>query len=205
MARPLLAAFGSLNITRSTSAITITWNNPQAVLQRTLSLTPPVTWTDVSISSPYVQSITNAGVPTNAFYRLRELSLIDKQDTPVVLVGNEADEEFARQRIKLGASSGLAQRPGYLYQLSWEQEQAQARADLRRREAALAGGERPRADGARRPAQPRPAAAGPRNRHHTVPPATKAGRARYPTAWFLRKKAWSPPEAAMPSFTTNFP
>ena len=61
---------GSLNITRSTSDITITWNNPQAVLQRTLSLTPPVTWTDVSISSPYVQSITNAGVPTNAFYRL---------------------------------------------------------------------------------------------------------------------------------------
>lgn len=61
---------GSLNITRSTSAITITWNYPQAVLQRALSLTPPVTWTDVSISSPYVQSITNAGVPTNAFYRL---------------------------------------------------------------------------------------------------------------------------------------
>jgi hypothetical protein len=61
---------GSLSITRSTSDITITWNNPQAVLQRTLSLTPPVTWADVSISSPYVQSTTNVGVPANAFYRL---------------------------------------------------------------------------------------------------------------------------------------
>ena len=37
----------------------------------------------------------------------------------------------------MGASSCLVKRPGYLYQLPWELEQAHARADLQRREAAL--------------------------------------------------------------------
>lgn len=60
-----------------------------------------------------------------------------QQDTPLVLVCNEADEELARQALKLGASSLLVKRLGYLYQLPWELEQANARADLRRREAAL--------------------------------------------------------------------
>ena len=73
----------------------------------------------------------------NALHLLRELSLNDKQETPIVLVCNEADEELARQGLKLGASSCVVKRPGYLYQLPWELEQAHARADLQRREAAL--------------------------------------------------------------------
>lgn len=68
---------------------------------------------------------------------LRELSLKDKPDIPIVLVCNEADEELARQGLKLGASGCLVKRPGYLYQLPWELEQAHAHADLQRREAAL--------------------------------------------------------------------
>ena len=73
----------------------------------------------------------------NALHVLRELSLLSTQNTPVVLVCNEADEELARQGLKLGASSCVVKRPGYLYQLPWELEQAHARADLQRREAAL--------------------------------------------------------------------
>ena len=73
----------------------------------------------------------------NALNLLRELKLSDQKDTPVVLVCDEADEELARQGLKLGASSCLVKRLGYLYQLSWELEQAHARADLQRREAAL--------------------------------------------------------------------
>jgi PAS domain S-box-containing protein len=82
----------------------------------------------------------------NALHLLRESSLNSIQATPIVLVCNEADEEFARQGLKLGASSCLLKRPGYLYQLPWELEQAHARADLQRREAALhASEERSRA------------------------------------------------------------
>lgn len=73
----------------------------------------------------------------NALNLLRELSLSGQYDTPIVLVCNEADEELARQGLRLGASSYLVMRPGYLHQLSWELEQAHARADLQRREAAL--------------------------------------------------------------------
>ena len=73
----------------------------------------------------------------NALNLWRELSLQSKGIPPTVLVCNEADEEFARQGLKLGASSCLVKRPGYLYQLSWELEQAHARADLEHREAAL--------------------------------------------------------------------
>jgi PAS domain S-box-containing protein len=73
----------------------------------------------------------------NALHVLRESSLNSNQDTPIVLVCNEDDEELARQGLKLGASSCLVKRPGYLYQLPWELEQAYARADLQRREAAL--------------------------------------------------------------------
>lgn len=73
----------------------------------------------------------------SALQVLRELSLRDKQETPIVLVCNESEEELARQGLKLGASSCLVKRPGYIYQLPWELEQAQARADLQRREAAL--------------------------------------------------------------------
>jgi PAS domain S-box-containing protein len=73
----------------------------------------------------------------NALNLLRELRLKRQQDTPIVLVCNEAEEDLARQGLKLGASSCLVKRPGYLYQLAWELEQAHARADLERREAAL--------------------------------------------------------------------
>jgi formate hydrogenlyase transcriptional activator len=68
---------------------------------------------------------------------LRELSLRDKQETPIVLVCTEEDEELARQGLKLGAYGCVVKRPGYLHQLPWELEQAHARADLQRREAAL--------------------------------------------------------------------
>ncbi|HKU74025.1 MAG TPA: sigma 54-interacting transcriptional regulator [Pyrinomonadaceae bacterium] len=73
----------------------------------------------------------------NALNLMRELLMNDKQATPIVLVCNEADEELARQGLRLGASAYLVKRPGYLHQLSWELEQAHARADLQRREAAL--------------------------------------------------------------------
>ena len=82
----------------------------------------------------------------NALHMLRQLSLNSNEDTPIVLVCNEADEELGRQALKLGASSCLVKRHGYLYQLPWELEQAHARADLQRREAALhASEERTRA------------------------------------------------------------
>jgi PAS domain S-box-containing protein len=82
----------------------------------------------------------------NVLHVLRESSLDGNQHTPVVLLCNEEEEELARQGLKLGASSYLVKRPGYLYQLAWELEQAHARADLQRREAALhASEERSRA------------------------------------------------------------
>ena len=74
---------------------------------------------------------------TPALDVLRELSLKKDLDTPVVMVCNEADEELARQGLQLGASGCIVKRPGYLYQLPWELEQANARAELQRREAAL--------------------------------------------------------------------
>jgi PAS domain S-box-containing protein len=74
----------------------------------------------------------------NALHVLRQLSLDSNQDTPLVLVCTEDTEELARRGVKIGgASSYVVKRPGYLYQLPWELEQAQARADLQRREAAL--------------------------------------------------------------------
>ena len=73
----------------------------------------------------------------NALHVIRELNLNIKQDMPIVLVCNEADEELARQGLKFGASGCLVKRPGYLYQLPWELDQAYAQAALRRREAAL--------------------------------------------------------------------
>jgi formate hydrogenlyase transcriptional activator len=74
---------------------------------------------------------------SNPFDILRELRLTHKQDTPVVLVCIEDDEELAQEALKRGVSNYLVKRPGYLYQLPWELEQAHSRADLQRREAAL--------------------------------------------------------------------
>src|SRR6185369_10662348 len=76
-----------------------------------------------------------------ALHVLRALRLVNKPSLPIVLLCNEDDEEIARQGLKLGASSYLVKRPGYLFQLSWELEQASARADLERREAALQSSE----------------------------------------------------------------
>ena len=76
-----------------------------------------------------------------ALHVLRALSPMNKPRPPIVLICNEDDEEFARQGLKLGASSYLVKRPGCLFQLSWELEQASARAHLERREAALQASE----------------------------------------------------------------
>jgi PAS domain S-box-containing protein len=73
----------------------------------------------------------------SALHVLRELSLQNELNTPVVIFCTEDDEDLARQGLKLGASSCVVKRPGYLYQLPWELEQANARAELQRREAAL--------------------------------------------------------------------
>jgi PAS domain S-box-containing protein len=68
---------------------------------------------------------------------LRELGLMTSQDIPVVLICSEAFEGLARRGLNFGVSSFLVKRPGYLYQLPWELEQAYARAELKRRETAL--------------------------------------------------------------------
>jgi len=73
----------------------------------------------------------------NALEILKEFRLTHGHDVPVVLLCEPGDDELARQGLKLGASSYLIKNPGYLYQLPWELEQAHARADLQRREAAL--------------------------------------------------------------------
>jgi len=58
-------------------------------------------------------------------------------ETPIIFLCSEADEELAQQSLRRGASNYIVKRPGYLYQLPWELEQAHSRADLQRREAAL--------------------------------------------------------------------
>ena len=73
----------------------------------------------------------------NALEVLWEMRGRRRQDVPVVLVCREGDEDLARRALNLGASSYLVKRPGYLYQLAWELEEAHYRADLLRREAAL--------------------------------------------------------------------
>lgn len=73
----------------------------------------------------------------SALHVLRELSLHPHQNTAVVLVCNEDMESLALQGLHFGASSCLVKRPGYLYQLPWELEQAHSRAALQRRETAL--------------------------------------------------------------------
>ena len=77
----------------------------------------------------------------NALEVLRELRLTHRRDVPVVLLCREGDEEIARRGLKLGASGYLVKRPGYLYQLPWELEEAHSRAELLRREAALQASE----------------------------------------------------------------
>jgi len=74
---------------------------------------------------------------SDALELVRELRLTPGKDLPVVLLCRERDEELAQQGLKFGASGYLVKRPGYLYQLPWQLEDAYSRADLLRREAAL--------------------------------------------------------------------
>ncbi|MFL6282625.1 MAG: sigma 54-interacting transcriptional regulator [Pyrinomonadaceae bacterium] len=82
----------------------------------------------------------DAGGP-NALEVLRELRLRRGLDVPAVLLCREEDEYAARQALKLGGATYLLKRPGYLYRLTWELEEAQSRAELLRREAALQASE----------------------------------------------------------------
>ncbi|MFL6332009.1 MAG: response regulator [Pyrinomonadaceae bacterium] len=73
----------------------------------------------------------------NALEMLRELRLTQRRDIPAVLLCRLEDEELARQALKLGGATYLLKRPGYLYRLPWELEEAHSRAELLRRETAL--------------------------------------------------------------------
>src|SRR5215510_4236234 len=78
---------------------------------------------------PYDALLVNLQLPEhNAFEIMRELSLTTQSDTPVVLLCDVNDEALAQQALKLGASSYLVKRPGYLFQLPWQLDQAHARA-----------------------------------------------------------------------------
>jgi formate hydrogenlyase transcriptional activator len=68
---------------------------------------------------------------------LRELQLAVKGDLPVVLVCREGDEDLARQGLKLGATNYVVKKPGYLFELSLQVENAYSRAEILRRETAL--------------------------------------------------------------------
>ena len=68
---------------------------------------------------------------------LRELRLTLKQDLPVVLICREGDEELARQGLKLGATSYVVKKPGYVFELPLQVEDAHSRAEIRQRELAL--------------------------------------------------------------------
>lgn len=95
------------------------------------------TWRDESAQFDVVLMDFQLSEP-NAVNLLRDFV---QRDTPVVLLCNEVDEELARRALQLGAAGCVVKRPGYLYQLPWELEQAHARSDLQRREAALQASE----------------------------------------------------------------
>jgi formate hydrogenlyase transcriptional activator len=77
----------------------------------------------------------------DALELFRELRLTQRQDVPAVLLCRPEDEALTRQAVKLGGATYLFKRPGYLYRLPWELEEAHYRADLLRREAALRASE----------------------------------------------------------------
>jgi formate hydrogenlyase transcriptional activator len=92
-----------------------------------------------SSSHPYDVLLLDLELPElKAFELLRELQ---GRDLPVVLVCNPNNEELASQCQKRGAASYLVKRPGYLYQLPWELEDAHSKAEMVRREVALAESE----------------------------------------------------------------
>ncbi len=73
----------------------------------------------------------------NALEILRDLRLSQALDIPVVLICSQSNEELASRCLERGATSYIVKRPGYLYRLPWELEDAHSRAELARREAAL--------------------------------------------------------------------
>lgn len=73
----------------------------------------------------------------DALELLKELRLVRKLDTPVVLVTGQGSEEVALQATKLGAYGYVVKNPGYLYQLPGELENALFRSELTCREKAL--------------------------------------------------------------------
>ena len=68
---------------------------------------------------------------------LRELRLTLMQDLPVVLICREGDEDLARQGLKLGATNYVVKKPGYVFELPLQVEDAHSRAEILRREMAL--------------------------------------------------------------------
>jgi DNA-binding NtrC family response regulator len=90
------------------------------------------------LPGPYVVLLLDFELPElNALDILRKLRTDLKQDIPVVLICSQSNEELASQCLKRGATSYVVRRPGYLYQLPWELEDAHSRAELLRREAEL--------------------------------------------------------------------
>src|SRR5262245_48773865 len=90
------------------------------------------------LSGGYDVFLLEVGLPElNALEVLRELRDTMKLDTPVVLVCGDSDEQLAAQCLTRGAASYLVKRPGYLYRLPRELEDAYSHAELARREAAL--------------------------------------------------------------------
>jgi len=55
-----------LNVSVANSIVTITWNSVNYRLQSCTSLTPPITWVDLAVVSPYVFSLSSS----NSFFRL---------------------------------------------------------------------------------------------------------------------------------------
>lgn len=72
---------------------------------------------------------------------LKELRRRRSLDTPVVLVTRQGNEEAALQAVKLGATSYVVRNPGYLYELPVSLENAFYRAELTRKQIALAESE----------------------------------------------------------------
>ena len=77
----------------------------------------------------------------DALELLRELRSTLSTDIPVVIICGYENEEIARQSLKRGANSVIVRRPGYLYQLPWEMEDAHSLVELQRSEAALRASE----------------------------------------------------------------
>jgi formate hydrogenlyase transcriptional activator len=87
---------------------------------------------------PYDVLLMNVDIPgVSGLDVLRELHLTLKQDLPVVLICREGDEDLARQGLKLGATNYVIQKPGYLFELPLQVEDAHSRAEIQRRELAL--------------------------------------------------------------------